>query len=148
VQNENSLSAQIKSSSRLVYELAYRQALKAGFDEALLLNTLGHLCEGSRSNIFLVVGKTLFTPALSSGCVEGITRKVVLDLAHTHRIRCKEGKIPVETLLQADESFLTNSLRGIMPLESVDRHPIAGGHPGRITKFFMDAYQRLVQGEV
>lgn len=145
-QNEAFL-AQIKSTNRILYELSYQQARDAGFDEALLLNNRGNITEASRSNIFFVKEQTLCTPVLSSGCLDGITRSVIFDLAKKNNIGVFEGSFTPFDLYKADEAFLTNSLMGIMPLVAIEKNRIGNARTGRITKFFMREYNLLLKNE-
>ena len=146
LQNENSLLCQIKTTHRLTYELAYQRAVAQGYDEALILNQRGYLCEGTRTNLFMVSGNALFTPALSSGCLEGITRNAVVAVAVRNRMRVKEKNITLKALLRSDEAFLTNSVRAVMPLVCVKRHRIAKEIVGPRTLFFIQEYQKLLHG--
>jgi branched-subunit amino acid aminotransferase/4-amino-4-deoxychorismate lyase len=116
-QSAGSFLAGIKTTSRLLYELAYAEAREQGCDEALLLNNRGYLCEASRSNLFFVQEGELFTPALGCGCLDGITRHVVFSLAKKQKIKLWEGNFIVSDLARAEEACLTNSLIGIMPLK-------------------------------
>lgn len=143
-QNENSLFSGVKTISRILYELAFQQAQKKNFDEALILNSRGYLAEASRGNIFLVKAGEVFTPGLECGCLDGITRRVIFDLAKKERLKISEGSFTVADLYSADEAFLTNSLIGVMPLVAVEKQRIAGGKPGRVTKFFMEKYDELL----
>ncbi len=133
-QNEFSLLTQIKSTSRLFYEFVYRQAKDKGFDEAIILNSRGDIAEGSRSNIFLVKAKVLFTPALSCGCLAGVTRRVAMDLAKKYNIEVCEGKFTMRDFYAADEVFLTNSLMGIMPVNRCKK----------LTRFLIKKYNSLL----
>ncbi len=143
-QNEDSCLAQLKTTNYLLYRLAYLEAAKKGFDEALILNQRGYLAEGSRSNLFFAKGKELFTPSLRCGCLGGITRKAVFDLAGKYNIRVFEGNFTVSDLSSADEAFLTNSLMGIMPLASLEGRRIGRGAGWRkLTSFFTEKYKSL-----
>ncbi|MDD4980502.1 MAG: aminotransferase class IV [Candidatus Omnitrophica bacterium] len=144
-QNEGSHLAQLKTTSYLLYRLAYQQAKEQGFDESVILNPRGYICEGSSTNIFLVKNQELWTPALECGCLNGITRKAVLDLAKKYHIKAYEGNLSLPDLYAADEAFLTNSLLGIMPLAAVEKQR-AGKGTGRyrITRFFMQEYHSLL----
>lgn len=146
-QNENSLLAQLKTTNYLFYQLAYTEAKKRGFDEAIILNNRGYLTETSRSNVFLVKDKTLFTPALECGCLDGITRRVILDLAKKHHIPVYTGNFTIQDLYNSDEAFLTNSLMGIMPLVSIEKRLIARGKPGKMSCFFLERYNLLLRNE-
>jgi len=144
-QNENNLLAQAKVTSRIFYELAYQEAKKNNFDEALILNGRGYLTEASRCNIFLVKAGEIFTPGLECGCLGGITRKVIFVLAKKKRLKISEGNFVPADLYSADEAFLTNSLIGVMPLTYVEKHPIADGKPGKMAKIFVQEYGELLK---
>jgi len=131
----DSITAQVKSVSRLLYEASYRQAKEKGYDEALILNSRGDLAECSRSNIFLVKNETLFTPSLGCGCLPGITRRAVIDLAKKYNIMVYEGKFTPRDLAGAEEAFLTNSLMGIMPVNKC----------GKTTAFLIRKYNSLLK---
>lgn len=144
-QNENSFLSNIKTTSRLLYELSYQEAKEKGFEESIILNSRGYLAEGSRSNVFLVQGNALFTPSLSCGCLAGITRKVIFDLAKKHGIKICEGNFTLGDAYQADEMFLTNSLAGAMPVASINNKIIGKGRCGRLTGFLIKKYRCLLK---
>jgi len=144
-QNENSLLAQIKTTNRLFYELCLQEAKGRGFDEAIIINNSGYITEASRSNIFLVNNNEIFTPYLKCGCLDGITRRVIFDLAKKHKIKEHEGNFTLQDLYNADETFLTNSLIGVIPLVSTERHNIGKGIRGKITEFFIKKYNLLLK---
>jgi branched-subunit amino acid aminotransferase/4-amino-4-deoxychorismate lyase len=141
----------LKSANYLNNLLSRKEARAAGADEALLLNERGSLCEGSTSNIFLVKGHTLITPNEECGCLPGITRQAVIELAPETGISVAQREIQPEELLQADEAFLTNSLIELMPLREVGERYIGGqsnkGETGGVTEKLMIAYKKLVAGE-
>ena len=112
--------SQLKSANYLSYLLARREARAKGADEALLLNERGFICEGSASNIFLVSGIKLFTPDAASGCLPGITRQVIIELASELNITVDQQSVPADVLFEADEVFITNSILELMPLREVD----------------------------
>lgn len=143
-QNENSYFSQIKTTCRLLYELEFNEAKKKGFDEGLILNSNGFIVEGTRSNIFLVKDKTLLTPHLSCGCLKGVTRGAILDLAAKYKINTYKGNFTIQDIYNCDEAFLTNSLMGVMPLSGVEKEKIGKGKPGH-TKFFIDKYNAMLQ---
>lgn len=144
-QNENSFFARLKTINYLLYRLAYLEAKDKGFDEAIILNNRGYIADGSRSNIFLVKDKEIFTPALECGCLDGITRRVIFDLAKKHNIRIYEGNFTLQDLYAADEAFLTNSLMGVMPLTSLERETIGKDKCKKLTKFFIGRYHSLLR---
>ena len=115
-QDEKSAFARVKSTNRLFYETAFQGAKKHGFDEALILNQRGQICECSRSNIFWVKDGEIFTPSVSCSCLPGVTRQVIMKLAGRFRLKVHAGGFTLRHLLGCDEAFLTNSLMGIMPV--------------------------------
>jgi len=116
----NDRMADLKSLDYEMYARAYSLAQSKGFDEALLLNHNGHIIEASRANIFWSKDGTLYTPPLSSGCLNGITRQQVIKQAKNLKISVKEQNLTLEILKQANDAFLTNSLMGVMPIEITD----------------------------
>lgn len=144
-QTEGSLLAKIKTTSRLLYELCLQEAKNTGCDEAVIINNSGYITEASRSNIFLVKNNELFTPDLECGCLDGITRKAMFDLAKEYNIRLHEGNFTLQNLYLADEAFLTNSLMGVMPLVSVEQNYIGKGRRGKLTEFLMSKYNLLLK---
>jgi len=144
-QAEDSLLAKIKATSRILYQLSFREAKDNGFDEALILNNSGYLTEGTRSNLFFVKEGIISTPAFSCGCLDGITRRVIFGLAKKEDLEITEGNFTLQDLYYAQEAFLTNSLMGVMPLVSVEKHLIGGGRRGKISEFFMKKYGSLLK---
>ena len=124
--NERSPIAGVKSTSYAENVIALRQAHALGASEALFANTRGELCEGSGTNVFVVVDGELLTPSLGSGCLAGITRELVLEWSPG-----KEGDLPMSVLAQADEVFLTSSTRDVHPVRVLDGRDL--GEPGPIT---------------
>ena len=143
-QDADSLFSRLKTTSRISYELALTEAKKKGFDEGLILNNNGYIAEGTRSNIFLVKEKMLFTPSVSCGCLEGITRRVIFVLAGKYKINIREGNFTIQDLYNAQEAFLTNSLMGVMPLSAVEKEKIGKGGTG-LAKFFIEKYNSMLK---
>lgn len=119
--NEKSPLCNIKSANYLENILAKEEANRHECEEGLLLNTRGFLAEGTMSNLFFIKAGTLFTPSLESGCLPGIIRQIVLDLAHSEQISTQEGLYTLSDLMSSDEIFMTNSLMGLMPVRSFNR---------------------------
>lgn len=113
----NARLADVKSLDYELFARGYAQAQAGGFDEALLLNRNGFIFEASRANIFWVKDKVLYTPPLSSGCLNGITRRQVIKQAMDLKISVKERNLTPAMLKAADAAFLTNSLIGIKAIE-------------------------------
>jgi branched-chain amino acid aminotransferase len=146
-QNSMSSLSRMKTTSFLKHILARMEARGAGFDEGILLNTGGFLCEGAVSNLFLVKDRTVRTPAQDCGILPGITRSVVVEIVHEEGIPLIEGELPAHELTQADECFLTNSLMEVMPLVEVDGKRIGGGKPGPVTRRISARYREKVEEE-
>lgn len=108
----NKLST-IKSTNALYYVMAGLAKQSMNLDECFLVNEHGHICEAISSNVFVVKNGSLFTAPLSEGCVAGVMRKQILNIAHHHKILCFENPITVNTLMNGDEIFLTNSIKGV-----------------------------------
>lgn len=142
-QNEYSVLASLKTTNRILYEMAFKEAKLQNLDEAIMLNSRGIIAEASRSNIFFVKDSELFTPSLECGCLQGITRQVIFDLADKHKISLYEGSFIPQDLLKAEEAFLTNSLLGVMPLACVENRTLGKGRCGKLTKFFIKKYNYL-----
>ncbi|MCX5703849.1 MAG: aminotransferase class IV [Candidatus Omnitrophica bacterium] len=146
-QGNNSLLVRLKTTSRLLYQLSLEEAENKGFDEAIILNNRGCITEATRSNLFLVKNNELFTPSLSCGCLDGITRRVIFDLVKKSNLKIYEGNFTLKDLCAADEAFLTNSLIGIMPLVSVGKQRIGGGSRGKTTEYLSKKYNSLLKDE-
>lgn len=144
-QGEANLFSRLKTTNRLLYELSFQEAKQKGFDEALILNGKGYITEASRSNIFFAKGNELFTPSLDCGCLEGVTRGAILDLAKKHKISVGEGSFTISDLSAADEAFLTNSLVGVMPVGFLENKLIGDYERRKLTNFFIRKYHLLAK---
>jgi branched-chain amino acid aminotransferase len=141
--NEGGALAGLKTISygENVRALAYATARGAG--EAIFPNTRGNLCEGTGTNVFLVTEGTLVTPPESSGCLLGVTRALVLELAVHLGIPVAEADVAVSALAEADEAFITSSTREVQPVSAVDGRPLPSA-PGPVTAKLADAFSGLV----
>ena len=137
VRNERSPLAGAKATSYGDNVVAARWAAARGCDEALFANTVGELCEGTGSNVFLVVDGELWTPPLSSGCLAGVTRELVCEL-----VEVDEAPVPIAALGEATEAFLTSSTRDVHPVASIDGRALAA--PGPVTAEVQTRWQALV----
>jgi branched-chain amino acid aminotransferase len=149
------LDPQIKSNNSLNTILAKMEAKKMGVFEAVLLNLDGHLTEGTTTNIFFVRRGRIYTPALSCGLLEGVTRHAVLKLARGAGCRVQEGRYTLADLRRADEIFLTSTTLEIVPVTSVaapsgslapllPRSVLWRGRPGPVTRRLHGLFRRLV----
>lgn len=103
----------LKSNNALIYVMAGLYKKKFAYDEVFLLNQEGNLCEGLVSNIFVYYDKTLYTPALTEGCVAGVMRNVVMEIAEHEGIPVVEAQIIPEIMKAADEILCTNAVHGV-----------------------------------
>ncbi|SKB77718.1 branched-chain amino acid aminotransferase [Sphingobacterium nematocida] len=103
----------LKSNNSLIYVLAGLYKKKFDYDDVLILNQEGFLCEALSSNIFVYFEKTLYTPAINQGCIAGVMRRVVMDIAESEGIPVVEAQISPEIMKKADEIFCTNAIQGI-----------------------------------
>jgi branched-chain amino acid aminotransferase len=126
-------------------QLAKVEALKAGYDEAILLNTHGFVAECTGENLFVVRNGVLVTPPLSSGALEGITRASVITIARDLGVEVREDNLLRSDLYLADEAFLTGTAAEIVPMRSVDDREI--GEPGEITRKIQAIYFATVHGD-
>lgn len=126
--------------------LARIEAIKSGFDEAILLNTSGKVVEASAENIFIVKNKTLITPPVSSGSLEGITRDTVLALAREDNILTEIRDISKDELYLADEIFLTGTAAEIKSVGEIDNRMIGNGKTGTITKRMKRLFEKTIRG--
>ncbi|HEX6567664.1 MAG TPA: aminotransferase class IV [Acidimicrobiales bacterium] len=120
--NERSPLAGVKTTSYGENVVALAEATKVGATEAILPNTRGDLCEGTGSNVFVVLGDRLVTPPLMAGCLGGVTRALVLELLPD----ADEENLPMAALAGADEVLLTSSTRDVQPLRQLDGRPLPG----------------------
>jgi branched-chain amino acid aminotransferase len=138
----------MKTLNFLNHIIAKMEAKASGFNEGIMVNTDGFVTEGTVSNIFMIKGGSLFTPAKEVGLLPGVTRQAVLEIAEAKGLKTREAKITINELLMAEEAFLTNALIEILPLVRVDEHPIGKGIPGPLTQELMSAYKELVKKEL
>ncbi|MCA6092736.1 aminodeoxychorismate lyase [Streptomyces sp. SCA3-4] len=125
--NERGALAGLKSTSYAENVVALARAREQGATEALFANTAGALCEGTGSNVFVVLDGELHTPPLASGCLPGITRALVVEWTGA-----QETELPFDVLDRADEVFLTSSLRDVQAVHTLDGRQLPGA-PGPVT---------------
>ena len=143
--NERSALAGMKCASYAENLIALDHARRLGFDETIFTNTAGHLCEAATANLFMVLDDTLLTPPLASGCLPGITREVVIELAMESGIPCDERILMPAELQQAEEVFLTSSVRGVVRLSRFENHRYAAE---RATAVLQQALQAAISSDV
>ncbi len=139
--NEHSPLAGMKSACYAENLIALDHARRHGFEETIFLNTAGHLCEAATANLFLVRDGVLLTPSLDSGCLPGIAREVLLELAVRHGIPTEERNLTLDDLHAADEIFLSSSTRGVIRVDQVSERRL---EPGALAQMLMDQWQAAV----
>lgn len=145
--NEHGALTNHKTTSYGENVVALAYAKKQGGTEAIFANTAGSLCEGTGSNVFLVFEDELITPPVSSGCLPGVTRALVLDLCEREGIEVAQRNVPLRALAEGSEAFLTSTLREVQPVKTVDGNPLAQC-PGPITERLMKAFDALRSADV
>lgn len=126
--------------------LAKREAIRLGFDEAIMLDSDGRVAEGSGENIFALHKGRLFTPPLDMPILEGITRDAVITLAKTAGVEVVEQSFTRDFLYQAAEVFFTGTASELTPVREIDGRPIGLGKPGPITRQLQAAFTTEVKG--
>jgi len=137
----------IKTLNYLGSALAKQEAKRQGADEALLLNQSGRVSEASVANIFALRGRTLSTPPAIDGCLEGINRAAVLELARELGLSVGERSLGRRDLLAADEVFLTGSGAGVVGVRSLDGRAIGRGRTGEVTLDLERRHRLLAESE-
>jgi branched-chain amino acid aminotransferase len=110
----------LKTNNYLLNLLSIQNAKGNGYDDAIILNNRGNICEASSSNLFMVQKGVLFTPALSQGCVAGTKRRELIQILPTMGFQIEETIITKDMVFEMEEVFLTNAIRGIRPVISID----------------------------
>lgn len=127
-------------------QLAKKEAISGGYDEALLLDTEGYVSEGSGENVFIVRNGVLKTTPLTS-ILEGITRNSILQIAEDEGVNIKEERFTRDELYISDEAFFTGTAAEVTPIREVDGRMIGEGRPGKITKKLQAIFFDIVKGK-
>ncbi len=136
---------EIKSLNYLNSILGKIEANIAGADEAICLNRAGFVCEGVGENIFIVKEGKIFTPPVSSGALDGITRTVIMRLAEKLGYTVIERNITPNELFNADEVFFTGTAAEVTPIIKINERIIGKGKPGPVTKRIMEGFYKLIR---
>jgi branched-chain amino acid aminotransferase len=128
-------------------QLISMEAKRLGFAEGIGLGVDGSVSEGAGENLFLIRDGVIYTPALASSILQGITRDTVITLARVHGFEVREQSIPREFLYLADEMFLTGTAAEVTPVRSVDRITIGAGKRGPVTEALQSAFFGLFTGK-
>ena len=124
--------------------LAKREVIRAGYEEAILLNEAGYVADGSGENIFIVRDDVLVTPPLQASILPGITRDSVMQIARDKGVEIVEREIARAELYTADEVFVTGTAAEVTPIREVDDHQI--GEPGPITRLLQQGFDAAIHG--
>ena len=147
--SQNSLPAAAKATGQYINGvLAKVESLKAGYDEAIMLNEAGQLTDGSGENVFVVRGGGLVTPPTQAGCLDGITRSSVIEIAGDLGYTVREEFLVRTDLYNADEAFFTGTAAEITPIREVDDRVVGEGHRGPVTKELQGVFFSATKGEV
>jgi branched-chain amino acid aminotransferase len=126
--------------------LAKIESHKAGYEEAILLDSLGHVCEGSGENIYIVREGKIVTPPQTAGILEGVNRRAVIQIARDLGFEVVERDVARAELYLADEVFLTGTAAELVPVREIDDHAIADGKPGEITRAVQSVFDDALYG--
>eukprot|EP00456_Euglypha_rotunda_P025580 TRINITY_DN2066_c0_g1_i2.p3 TRINITY_DN2066_c0_g1~~TRINITY_DN2066_c0_g1_i2.p3 ORF type:complete len:153 (+),score=69.71 TRINITY_DN2066_c0_g1_i2:126-584(+) len=126
--------------------LANMEALDDGYDEALLLDASGFVSEGAGENIFVIKNGVIYTPDLSAGALNGITRNTVFSIVADLGLKVVEKRITRDEVYIADEAFFTGTAAEVTPIRELDRIEIGIGSRGPITEKIQSAFFDIVNG--
>ena len=146
----DSKSQPMQSKSAANYSnaaLARVEALKNGYDEAIMLNNKGNVAEGSAENIFVVKNGIIKTPPLDADILNGITRDSIIQLIKKEHMKLVEKNITVNELLKADEVFMTGTAAEVKSVTKIDKNAIGNGGVGEITKELQKSFMNIVMGK-
>jgi branched-chain amino acid aminotransferase len=147
--SQNSLPSAAKATGQYINSvLAKVESLKAGYDEAIMLNEAGQITDGSGENVFVVRDGELFTPPTAAGCLDGITRSSVMALARDLGYTVREEFLVRTDLYNADECFFTGTAAEITPIREVDDRTVGEGHRGPVTKELQGVFFAATKGEI
>ena len=145
--NETGALVGLKCTSYAENVRALRMAKAAGAGEAVVANTRGELCEGTGTNIFIVQNGVIYTPPLSSGCLAGVTRGLVIEACRVAGVPVEERMVPYGVIQEVEEAFLTSCTREVHPIAMIDGRSLASV-PGELTlrakQAFADYAQTIV----
>jgi branched-chain amino acid aminotransferase len=146
--SQNALPSSAKATGQYINGvLAKMESVMAGYDEAVLLNDHGYITDGSGENLFIVRDRTVTTPPIQAGCLDGITRSSVITIARDLGYEVTEENLVRTDLYNADECFFTGTAAEITPIREVDHRPVGEGTRGPITKELQGAFFAATKGE-
>ncbi|NWJ22599.1 aminotransferase class IV, partial [Marine Group I thaumarchaeote] len=146
----DSKSQPMQSKSAANYSnaaLARVEALKSGYDEAIMLNSSGKVAEGSAENIFIIKNGIIKTPPLNADILNGITRDSIIRLIKSNGIKLIEKNLTVKELLKADEVFMTGTAAEVKSVAKINKTTIGNGKIGNITKTLQKSFMDVTMGK-
>ena len=141
------LSPQVKSLNYLNNVMAKIECLQAGCDEGIMLNEQGYVAECTGDNVFIIKNGEVYTPAIASGALDGITRRAVMGIIKDMGIPCHEVTMTRYDVYTADECFLTGTAAEALPAVMLDQRPIGNGKPGPVTAKIIENFKKLANSE-
>jgi len=126
--------------------LAKVESLKAGYEEAILLDEAGHVCEGTGENVYVIRGGEIATPGQHNSILDGITRRSIIQIAQDLGYAVVERNVARAEMYLADEMFMSGTAAELVPVREVDDHPIGTGKPGEVTRVLQAAFDDAIHG--
>ena len=146
ISNQSLISHAKASGQYLNSVLAKIESSKAGYDEAILLDEHGYVCEGSGENVFVIRDGTIVTPPPTDGILDGINRRSIVQIARDAGVPIVERSIARAELYLADEVFLTGTAAELVPVREIDDHRVGSGEPGPITRQLQKVFEDALHG--
>jgi branched-chain amino acid aminotransferase len=147
--DHNTLPPMAKATGQYINSsLAKMEALKGGYDEAIMLNHAGYVTDGSGENVFVVKEGVIQTPPLSAGCLDGITRDSIITIARDQGYEVVERNLSRFDLYAADEAFFTGTAAEVAPIREVDDRALGSNGRGPVTKELQEIFHGVVRGEI
>ena len=128
--------------------LAKVETHKAGYDEAILLDDHGHVCEGSGENIYVVREGIVYTPPQTASILDGINRRTAIQIARDHGIEVVERDLARAELYMADEVFMSGTAAELVPVREIDDHQVGEGKPGEVTRAIQKTFDDALHGRI
>jgi branched-chain amino acid aminotransferase len=147
--DHNILPPGVKATGQYINSsLAKMEALKAGYDEGIMLNMAGYVTDGTGENVFIIRDGILMTPPVQAGCLDGITRDTVTTIARDLGYEVVERNMSRLDLYTADEAFFTGTAAEVVPIREVDDRALGSDGRGPITKEIQETYLATVRGQI
>jgi branched-chain amino acid aminotransferase len=138
------LNPKAKTGNYLNSQLALMEGKSKGFDDALLINAKGFITEGTTNNFWFIKNNSVYTSDSNQGLLEGITRNKIFEIVKDLGLQLQVGAWSIEQVLTANESFMTSSTKGVVPIVQLSQWKVGDGKPGTITQKIRSSYESLV----